>query len=103
VRTIVNGIDVPRFAVGANARKFRTELGVENDVVLLGVVARLTPEKDHETLLRAFARILSQHSKARLVIVGDGPLRHDLEIEAVDLKITSSVDFLAAVKISRTS
>jgi CDP-glycerol glycerophosphotransferase len=46
---------------------------------LLVTVGRLSPEKDHHKLLRAFARIRREFPDARLIIVGDGPLRTDME------------------------
>lgn len=45
---------------------------------VLLAVGRLTPQKDYGTLLRGFA-LLRQHMSARLVILGDGPMRSHLE------------------------
>ncbi|MCY2988441.1 MAG: glycosyltransferase [Planctomycetota bacterium] len=62
VRTIWNGIDVSRFAyTGGNPRGPAV------------IVARLAPEKDLETLLRAVALIAPRSPSFRLQIVGDGP------------------------------
>lgn len=41
-------------------------------------IGRLSPEKDQEKLIRAFAKTQQKHSSSRLVIVGDGPLREYL-------------------------
>jgi glycosyltransferase involved in cell wall biosynthesis len=38
-------------------------------------IARLVPEKDHETLIAAFARVAARHPEAELWLVGDGPRR----------------------------
>jgi glycosyltransferase involved in cell wall biosynthesis len=59
----------------------------------IGIVARLVPAKDISTLLRAFARVV-QATPARLMIVGDGPLRRQLEEEAADLKVADRVLFM---------
>ncbi len=96
VMTILNGVDLTPSEVGRTAGRIRSEIGVPEDALLLGTVARLTPEKDHETLLRAFARIVSQHAGARLLIVGDGPLREVLEKRVVELKINESAHFLGS-------
>ncbi len=56
-------------------------------------VGRLAEEKDHATLLRAFAR-LRQSVDARLIIVGDGPLRRNLDELARSLDIGGVVDFV---------
>lgn len=61
-----------------------------DEPVLLGV-GRLDRQKDFPTLLRAFARLREQES-ARLVILGEGPQREQLEALARDLGITEAVD-----------
>jgi glycosyltransferase involved in cell wall biosynthesis len=55
-------------------------------------VGRLAHEKDHDTLLRAFA-ITRRRLKARLVLVGQGPLREELKALARELGISDSVVF----------
>lgn len=56
-------------------------------------VGNLRPEKGHELLLEAFARVRKTIPQARLVIVGDGPLRVHLERSAGALGIGGSVQF----------
>jgi len=58
-----------------------------------GIVGRLVPVKDHSTLLRAFAQLLSVRPDCRLEILGDGPLRQTLEETAVRLDIAEFVRF----------
>ena len=53
---------------------------------------RLVPQKDHATLLRAFALHRQAHA-ARLLILGEGPLRAELEVEAGRLGIAADVGF----------
>lgn len=53
-------------------------------------VGRLTPAKDYSTLLRAFARV-RQHRAARLVILGEGPLRAEIEAFRDALGLQDSV------------
>jgi len=60
----------------------------------IGMVARLDPIKDHETLLRSFARLIEERPSARLEIAGDGELRQELEDLAGTLGISASVRFL---------
>jgi len=93
VTTIVNGIDVGRFASEKDRSEFRSELGVPDGTPLLGIVARLTPEKDHENLLYAFVRVVSERRDARLVIVGSGPAMSGLKRKAAELGIVDSVRF----------
>lgn len=54
-------------------------------------LGRMSPEKDHEKLIRAFHQFRKTNTTARLVILGDGPLRQTLERLIADLELTDSV------------
>lgn len=56
----------------------------------LAFVARMYPQKDHATLLRAMTKV----PNAQAVLVGDGPLRPELERMASDLRVRDRVKFL---------
>jgi len=60
--------------------------------IILGVGV-LDYQKDHETFLRAFARVRTS-MEARCVLIGDGPLRAELERMAIQLGIAQDVAFL---------
>lgn len=92
VVTILNGIDLQRFA-GVERDLFRRELGLTAEQPLLGTVGRLVPVKNQALLLRAFALLRPEHAQARLVVVGDGPERAALERLAVELGLAASVIF----------
>jgi glycosyltransferase involved in cell wall biosynthesis len=63
----------------------------------LAFVGRLVEKKGVIYLLRAMERLLPAHPQLGLVVVGDGPLRHDLEKEAADLGIGAAVAFTGAL------
>jgi glycosyltransferase involved in cell wall biosynthesis len=93
---IYNAIDLRRFAspVRPSAREARrAELGVSPDEPLLGTVGRLTAQKGYGILLEAMSLVLPQVPAARLVIVGDGELVHDLRDRAVELGLEQAVRF----------
>jgi glycosyltransferase involved in cell wall biosynthesis len=69
--TLHNGVDLSRFAAGTP----------EPGLVLH--VGRLVEKKGTALLIRAFAQVAERHPHARLVIVGDGPLRTRIEATAV--------------------
>ncbi len=51
--------------------RVRDELGIAVDAPLFGMVARIAPQKDFETLLEAFAQVVAARPRAHLVIVGE--------------------------------
>ncbi len=62
---------------------------------IVGMVARLTTQKGHSTLLRAMSKLIQQSTVLpHLVLVGDGALRSSLEALASQLKLNSHVSFL---------
>ena len=61
---------------------------------MVGIVAALRPEKNHELFLRAAARVLARVPGARFLIVGDGPKRAELEALAESFAIAEAVRFL---------
>jgi glycosyltransferase involved in cell wall biosynthesis len=69
------------------------ELGIPPDTPLVGIIARLNPQKGHTYLLAAFAKVVESLPEARLLIVGDGNLRGDLERQTRELRITRRVTF----------
>ena len=69
---IPNGIDLSRFASPAPPCALRRELGIPADAPLIGVVARLEPEKGHRFLVEAMPSVLRAVPDARLAIVGEG-------------------------------
>jgi glycosyltransferase involved in cell wall biosynthesis len=79
IRRVPSGIDLSRFASVEPLPLWRAEVGVEAGELLFGNVAALAPHKDQATLLRAFARYVESDGRGKLVILGEGELRADLE------------------------
>jgi sugar transferase (PEP-CTERM/EpsH1 system associated) len=75
---IPNGVDTDRFAPGRDCQ-LRTELGIGEDEFVVGAIGRLDPVKNHQGLIRAVQRLQQWGHTVRLVIVGDGPLRREVE------------------------
>jgi len=89
VRTIYNGVDTERYALGDRAAA-RRALGIPPDWTVAGTVGRLDPVKDQAGLIRAFAQAANQ-GKSALVIAGDGPSRRHLEAIVSELAIGDRV------------
>jgi glycosyltransferase involved in cell wall biosynthesis len=74
VVVIPNGIDVDRFArTDAGRRAVRAEWGLAEDEIVIGLVARIDPMKDHRSFLEAAARLSMDHDTVRFACVGEGP------------------------------
>lgn len=91
-----NGIDTDRFSPGERSRVLRSTFGIAADVPLVGCIARLDPVKNHAMLLASFKRVTATLPYARLILVGDGPLRHALQTLAADLGLSRVVIFAGA-------
>jgi glycosyltransferase involved in cell wall biosynthesis len=94
VRVIPNGVDVERFAAGDPSGAVRRELNIAADAPVVGIVAALRPEKNHELFLRIAARVRNELPAAQFIIVGDGDLRERLIQCAGELKVNDCVHFL---------
>lgn len=79
---IPNGVDLSRFASPAPPCTMRDEFGIPCDAPLLGVVARLEPEKGHRFLVDAMPAILEAAPDTWLAIVGEGSEADALEAQA---------------------
>jgi glycosyltransferase involved in cell wall biosynthesis len=98
IRIIRLGLDLSLFENYANRRaRFRQELGIGDNVTLVGIVGRLTEIKNHEMFLRSAAR-LETDVPVRFVVVGDGSLREDLEKQAKSLGLEEKVIFAGGRK-----
>ncbi|MGA9774279.1 MAG: glycosyltransferase [Blastocatellia bacterium] len=81
---IPNGIDTAAFEIDPAARaKVRAEWRVAGDEILVGLVGRLDPMKDHPTFLQAAARLAKDRKDLRFVCVGDGPLDYREQLHAM--------------------
>jgi len=65
--------------------------GIPENVPLLLAVGRLIAQKDHATLLRAFARVHGRHPEARLAVLGSGPLEEETRAVVDELGLNDAV------------
>ena len=89
------GLDLDRYVNCEEVRgQFRRELGLDQDVLLVGIVARLVPIKAHELFLEAAAIVAGRFPQIRFIVVGDGERREDLESLVRQLGCEGQVLFL---------
>jgi glycosyltransferase involved in cell wall biosynthesis len=81
---IPNGTDTTQFRPDPQARqKVRREWRIAEDELLVGLVGRLHPEKDHPTFLKAAALSRSRYPRVRYVCVGGGPEAYDRQLRGL--------------------
>ncbi len=69
------------------------EFDIPDTALIVGSVANLTPLKDHRTLLHAVAKLSCRPADMRVILIGDGPCRSELERLAGKLGLTDIVHF----------
>ncbi|MFP5318568.1 MAG: glycosyltransferase [Acidimicrobiia bacterium] len=85
------GFDLsPFLSIERPSGHLRRELGVTPETPLVGILGRLAPIKDHETMLRALALVPGAH----LAVLGDGELRSRLERAAAGMGVSGRVHFV---------
>jgi glycosyltransferase involved in cell wall biosynthesis len=94
VHVIPNGVDVARFATVKDRGAVRRELGLAAETPLVGIVAALRPEKNHELFLRVAAQVRLRVPGTNFLIVGEGDLRPGLEVLSRELNLSGAVHFL---------
>ncbi len=87
-----SGIDVERYAPRAPSQRILDEFSLDKAKhKILAIVARLSEEKGHNYLLEAFSMRVAIDPSLRLIIVGDGPLREEVEAKVDELKLRNTV------------
>lgn len=91
---LLYGFDFSRFR-GASQRAgaLRSKLGIAENAPVVGHVGRFEPVKNHAFLVEAFAAALRQVPDARLVLVGEGPVREAIAEKSKGLGIDSQILF----------
>src|SRR5437879_3248298 len=86
VVTLYNSINMPaaesQLLSKIDARK---NLNIPENAFIIGTVGRLSPEKDQQNIIHAFAHVKFDFPQAKLLIIGDGPLEQDLKTLAQKL------------------
>ena len=92
VEVMLHGLAPSTVSHDAEARaESRRRLGLRADDYVVGTVGNLTPKKDHDTMIRAFAAFSLRHDSARLVIIGAGPREEYLRHRVAALGLSEKV------------
>jgi len=94
VTCIRNGIDLKQESIHVDRRHILKALGIDLASHVIGTVGRLTPVKGLPYLLMAAKTLLERGMAVKVLIVGDGGIRMDLEKQASDMGISANIVFL---------
>ena len=90
-----NAIDLDKFKYNESLRKEkRKELGISDDTLIIGHVGRFVEQKNHRFLIDVFNEIHKKNSNSLLLLVGQGPLKKEIENKVEELKLNDSARFL---------
>jgi glycosyltransferase involved in cell wall biosynthesis len=90
IKVIPLGLDLDKFQEQTEIKRaaFRSKYLIEDDEIAIGIIGRIVPIKNHSLFVAAIARLKNQsHQKLRFVIVGDGDMRAQTEIELAAAQI----------------
>lgn len=95
--TIYNGVDLDEINAAKTdhsiAQGLRSALGIKEEEKIILNIARLVKQKNHKLLIDSFYEFSKSHKNYRLLIVGDGALRADLDNQIKLLNIEDKVIF----------
>lgn len=92
---ISNGIEFDKFYYNEEMRiKYRKDLKIAKNEIVIGHVGRLEQVKNHKFLLDIFKSILNKNSNYKLILVGSGTLENELKEYSKKLNIKDKVLFL---------
>lgn len=92
---IPTGIDISKFTAVSEEKKqaIREKYGIEEDQIFLLSVSRVSYEKNIQTILDGLPDVIANVPQIKLLIVGDGPYKKDLEKQVARLEIEDYVIF----------
>lgn len=95
-RVVMNGIhtDCPQTTQQTQRAAARRRLSMDDEAFIVGCVGRLVELKNHASVVRALARAAAIQPRFRLVLIGGGPLRMELEQLVRDLGVADRVALL---------
>ena len=97
-RVLPYGVDVPPAATKDERRALRAEHDWPENALVVLHVGRFIEQKNHMGLLEIFARVAKEVPLARLILVGEGPLKTEVENKIVELGLSEKVRSLGVRK-----
>lgn len=95
MKIIPNAKDLGIYRYDPKLREeLRKELGIPSDTILIGHVGSFSPVKNHEFLINLFEHLRKKGIDCTLCLVGDGPLRKNIEKKVSEIQMKENILFL---------
>lgn len=95
---VPNAIDVMKYKFNQSKRtEIRKKMGFEENDIVLGHIGRFNIQKNHEFLIKIFQKLYSVDKKYKLLLIGDGELKSNIENECKQYNILDGVRFAGVV------
>ena len=91
IRLVVNGVDLSEIEVARNGSPSSHSAAGEK---VIGYVGQIAHRKNIGDMIRTFDLFHRQHPNSRLLLIGDGPMRKELEQSARSLESSDKIEFL---------
>ncbi|MFT5526715.1 MAG: glycosyltransferase involved in cell wall biosynthesis [Pirellulaceae bacterium] len=96
--TIYSGMEVETFLKARVQRtRVRQQLGLANDDVAVGKIARLAPLKGHDSLIAAAEKSLRENRHLKFILIGDGQLQVSLQRQIAEAGLNDAFRFIGLV------
>ncbi|OIK09376.1 glycosyl transferase family 1 [Bacillus sp. MUM 116] len=95
IQIIKNGIECEKFSFSQVTREeVRKDLNINNNQLVIGHVGRFNHQKNHAFLINLFEKYHKINPDSVLILIGDGPLRLNIQTQVEELKLENYVKFL---------
>jgi glycosyltransferase involved in cell wall biosynthesis len=97
---IYNGIEVDEYHIDDDEEvmygklSLREELGLKNEIPVIGAIGRLVWQKGFEYFIEAIPEVLKEFKGARFLLVGEGELKDELKVKSKKLKFEDKIFFV---------
>ena len=94
-----NGIETSRFCFSQEKRNaLREALGLKEDELAIVNIGRFVEQKNHKRLISLFKEVVALKENSKLFLIGEGPLKSEIEKQVEELKLKDKVFFLGTRK-----
>jgi glycosyltransferase involved in cell wall biosynthesis len=93
-RTLYCGVDLAPFYAPSETTDIRAQLGIPADTFVIGHVGRFESQKNHQFVIEIAAELAKLEPNMRLVLIGVGSLRSEIEAKVIQMGLSEQVIFL---------